>query len=135
MHKLKPIKFIKKYLLNWEFYKYSIIGVGNTIIHAGIFFALTTYGFSQLISNITAFLLASIFSCIGNTYWSFGKNLNFKIGFRFFIVVTAGFLVVYAFSAAADYYHVNRFITLLTVFSVLAIINFLIHKFWTYAQS
>jgi putative flippase GtrA len=133
---LNTIKtIIKKNFLTWEFCKYSIVGIFNTFIHFAVFFLLTNYDFSQLFSNITAFLLASLFSCLANTYWSFKRSLNFKIGYRFFTVTLAGFIVVYIFSAIADYYRINRIITILSVFSVLSVINFLIHKFWTYAQS
>lgn len=128
-------KVIKKNFLTWEFLKYSVVGVFNTLIHVAVFFLLTTYGFSQLISNVAAFLLASTFSCLANTYWSFKSKLNFKVGYRFFTVTLAGLLVVYIFSALADHYHINRFITILSVFCVLPIINFLTHKFWTYAQA
>ena len=126
------IKRLFPIVLCGEFIKFSFIGVCNTLIHAGLFLFLTADGYTQLFSNTAAFLIATTFSCLANTIWSFRSSISFTIIYRFFVVSLLGLTITSGLSATADFMHLNRYFTICCLLCFLPIINFLSHKYWTY---
>ena len=53
--------------------RFSIVGVGNTLVNWSIFFILNAFGVDYIISNIIAYIIATINSYIWNSLWVF-KN-------------------------------------------------------------
>ena len=84
----------------WQFAKYGLIGVLNTLLDFGIlnFLSYLTkiyQGFWLIVFNFFAFFAANINSYFWNRYWTFEKTDRAKTQefFKFFIVSVIGFLL------------------------------------------
>lgn len=115
-----------------EFIKFGLVGICNTCIHGAIFLLLTSFGNSQLVANIAAFTTATIFSYISNTFWSFRKKHSTTVMYRFALVSMVGLIISSNIAAAADHFHINKYVTFFCLICILPFVNFILHKFWTY---
>ena len=51
--------------------RFSIVGVGNTLVNWSIFIILNAFGVYYIISNIIAYTIATVNSYIWNSSWVF----------------------------------------------------------------
>lgn len=71
--------------------KFATIGAGSTALHvASALFFNSALGFTALIANFMAFLVASAFTFLGNYFWTFSKSGTFASTIPRFVVLSTG---------------------------------------------
>lgn len=117
--------------------RFSIVGVGNTLVNWGIFFILNAFGVYYIISNIIAYIIATINSYIWNSLWVFkyGQGLNINTSVKFFILnlvgLTANTTIMYIL---VDILNLNKFMALVLASVVVVIMNYTINKLWVFKE-
>ncbi|MCK9502588.1 MAG: GtrA family protein [Porticoccaceae bacterium] len=108
-------------------------GVLTTGVHVLVAtFAIRAFGAPTPLANGAAFIVATIFSYMVNTFWSFSANFEIANSLRYLLVTLIGFVVAVAVSACADYLGLHYMLGILMVVMVLPPVNFALHMFWTY---
>ena len=95
--------------------RFSIVGVGNTLVNWSIFFILNAFGVYYIISNIIAYTIATINSYIWNSLWVFkyGQGLDINTSVKFFILNLVGLTVnTTIMYILVDILNFNKFIAL-----------------------
>lgn len=122
-----------------QFYKFSIIGVSNTIIDFSIYFVLTrtvlTFSFGYLLANVISFSIAVTNSYIWNRLWTFrSASTNKVLEFTKFyfvnlsgLVLSTGLLFLFV-----HYAHLHDTVGKVIAISIVLFWNFLINKFWVF---
>ena len=117
--------------------RFSIVGVGNTLVNWGIFFILNAFGVYYIISNIIAYTIATINSYIWNSLWVFkyGQGLNINTSVKFFILNLVGLTVnTTIMYILVDILNFNKFIALVLASVVVVIMNYTINKLWVFKE-
>lgn len=84
------------------------------------------------LANGAAFALATIFSYLINTTWSFSRPLHGKTLFRFCVVSFFGLFLAMSVSGATEFYGMHYLYGIGFVVSTVPPVTFLLHNFWTY---
>ena len=123
--------------LSFEFIRFAIVGVLNTLIHLSILYFLTEYlHIYYILSSLIGFSLAVTNSFILNTIWTFKKNIREKAGFRytkFFVISTLAAVINLALL-----YLITEFLGVWYILSQIVatgfslVVNFIGNKYWTY---
>ncbi len=87
---------------------------------------------SPMIANGVAFTVATVFSYLINTLWSFSGRLHGKNLRRFAVVSVLGCLLSVAVSGLAEHYGLRYWIGIAFVVFTVPPATFLLHGFWTY---
>ena len=134
--KLKLKEFIKNNDLI-KLIRFSIVGVGNTLVNWGIFFILNAFGVYYIISNIIAYIIATINSYIWNSLWVFkyGQGLNINTSVKFFILNLVGLTVnTTIMYILVDILNFNKFIALVIASVLVVMMNYTINKLWVFKE-
>lgn len=134
--KLKLKEFIKNNDLI-KLIRFSIVGVGNTLVNWSIFIILNAFGVYYIISNIIAYIIATINSYIWNSLWVFkyGQGLNINTSVKFFILNLVGLTVnTTIMYILVDILNFNKFIALVLASVVVVIMNYTINKLWVFKE-
>ena len=134
--KLKLKEFIKNNDLI-KLIRFSIVGVGNTLINWSIFLILNAFGVYYIISNIIAYIIATINSYIWNSLWVFkyGQGLNINTSVRFFILNLVGLTVnTTIMYILVDILNFNKFIALVIASVLVVMMNYTINKLWVFKE-
>jgi putative flippase GtrA len=91
-------------------------------------------GLSQLISNVAAYVVASSFSFIANSIWSFEVRPHAHRYVRFQIVALVGLLVCAFIGHLGDAYGWHYVITVFLTACIMPVISFLAHRSYTYSR-
>lgn len=90
----------RKFIILWQFAKFGLVGVLNTLIDLGvlnllIFFSGITSGIGYSVFKGISFIVAVVNSYFWNKYWTFEKRGEVKTGefLQFFIVAGLGFAI------------------------------------------
>lgn len=116
--------------------RFASIGVLATIIHT--LAALVTIQFLQFNSmqaNVSAFLLATLFSYSFNSVWSFEKPMNVGSFTRFVLVGISNLCLILVLSNINDRLGYPPELSVFAIAITMPIINFIIHKFWTFRNT
>ena len=84
------------------------------------------------LANGVAFLVATVFSYLVNTIWSFSTPLHGKNLIRFCIVSLLGLSLAMSVSGVAQYLGLYYLYGIFLVAIVIPPITFILHNFWTY---
>ena len=84
------------------------------------------------LANGVAFMVATTFSYLINTLWSFSKSLHGKNMSRFIVVSMIGCFLAMTVSGLADLYGFHYAIGIMWVALTVPPVTFLLHSFWTY---
>lgn len=113
--------------------KFILIGGLAVLMHFLIVIALfENWVISSALANAIAFVLATVFSNIANTYWSFQSAMSRRVFVRFWLVALLGLTVAVAISSAADWFGLHYLIGTALVVMITPIISYNLHKHWTY---
>lgn len=93
------MKFIN-FFYDKTFYKFIIVGVINTVVGAGIMFALyNIFHCSYWLSAVMNYIIGSVVSFLLNKYWTFNsKVFSLKEVVYFIINIAVCFFIAYAVS-------------------------------------
>lgn len=117
-----------------KFLKFSLIGILNTFITMISYIALVKVGINYLTANCFAYLIGVINSYYWNKNWVFEfKNKEISLFLKFLIVniIVLTFNTINLF-ILVDKLFINKFISQLVSISVGMIMNFFLHKLWTF---
>lgn len=134
--KLKLKEFIKNNDLI-KLIRFSIVGVGNTLVNWSIFIILNAFGVYYILSNIIAYIIATINSYIWNSLWVFkyGQGLDINTSVKFFILnlvgLTANTTIMYIL---VDILNFNKFIALVIASVLVVMMNYTINKLWVFKE-
>lgn len=115
--------------------RFAVTGLGATLIH--IVAASVLIEQQQVKPNMAngcAFIMATLFSYLVNTYWSFSSVMNAKNVTRFWITSIVGLVLAVALSSLADLLSFHYLVGIAMVVITVPIISFLIHSNWTFRQ-
>jgi putative flippase GtrA len=84
------------------------------------------------IANGVAFVIATAFSYLINTLWSFSRPLHGRNLFRFSVVSFSGLFLTINISGAAQYYGLHYWYGIGLVVCIVTPFTFFVHRFWTY---
>lgn len=123
----------------YEFIRFSIVGVINTLVNLAVLFVLTEFfGVYYVISAVFAFIAAVTNSFVLNKTWTFKyktKNNLSKKYTQFFMVSIIAFivnlLILYFLTEYLHFYYMTSQIIGI-IFNL--IINFLGNKLWTFKK-
>ena len=134
--KLKLKEFIKNNDLI-KLIRFSIVGVGNTLVNWSIFIILNVFGVYYIISNIIAYTIATVNSYIWNSLWVFkyGQGLNINTSVKFFILNLVGLTVnTTIMYILVDILNFNKFIALVIASVLVVMMNYTINKLWVFKE-
>ena len=113
--------------------RFSVTGLGATAIHICVaVVAIERLEFVPGLANGVALVMATIFSYVANTYWSFGARSNVLVLTRYWTIASIACFLAVSLSSIADYLHWHYLIGILLVVLVVPVFSFLLHKYWTY---
>lgn len=113
--------------------RFAISGLMVTGLHV-----LIATAFIQIIlpvpsiANGVAFLVATVFSYLINTMWSFSSPLHGRNLFRFCVVSCIGLFLAMTISGTAQYYGLHYLYGIGLVVCIVPPTTFVLHNFWTY---
>ena len=113
--------------------KYYLVGGVAVAFHLVIVVLLVEFGkLGPTLANAIAFILATIFSNIANTYWSFQAKVTGRVLIRFWLVALIGLCLAILISSIANHFQLYYLIGSLMVVSVTPLVSYTLHKNWTY---
>ena len=113
--------------------RFAASGVLATGLHA-----LVAAGFMNLVAPIPmlangiAFAVATAFSYVINTLWSFSKPPRGRNLFRFVQVAAIGCFLAVGISGVAQHFGLSYVVGILAVVCIVPPITFILHGLWTY---
>ena len=121
-------------------FRFGITGLANTGIHAlvavlcleGFFLGVTWLVAGPVVANGVAFVVATVFSYVVNTLWSFSTKMNRRNLQRFLVVSVIGLLAAMALAQLAEWMSLPPLGSVVLVVCVMPFVNFGLHAFWTY---
>ena len=129
---MSPNKFSIKSIPS-SLFRYYIVGIVATLMHVIIVAVLIEkFDFKAGPANGIAFFLATIFSYIMNTYWSFQAKMSFFVLCKFWSVALIGCLFAIFISSAAESLSLHYLLGIAMVMSVVPVISYFLHRNWTY---
>jgi putative flippase GtrA len=120
-------------VLKRQVLRFAFSGLLVTGLH--VFIAAT---FIQIVllapslANGVAFVVATIFSYLIHTTWSFSSQLHGRNLLRFCVVSLIGLFLAMSVSGVAHYYGLHYWYGIFFVVCTVTPVTFLLHHFWTY---
>jgi putative flippase GtrA len=115
--------------------RFCLVGTINFIVHLATFaVAINTLALTQLMSNAIAYLVASSFSFVMNSIWSFEVKLRVRRYARFQLVALLGLAVCAILGRLGDEFSLPYAVTVLATVLILPLISFLVHRRYTFRE-
>lgn len=115
--------------------RFALVGVINTALHLATVGLLTQLlGLSQLVSNVAAYMVASSFSFVVNSVWSFEVKPQARRFARFQVVGLVGLLASALIGHMGDMFGWHFAITVLLTGCIVPLLSFLAHRSFTYSR-
>ena len=121
-------------LSSHRLFKFIVVGIIATLVHVVIAAGLIETG-PQLApgnANSLAFLVATTFSYVGNTKWSFSGNFGKRNALRFAITAGVGCILAYSLSTLADSFGLHYLVGIGFVVVCVPALSFIAHSLWTF---
>jgi putative flippase GtrA len=121
-------------------FRFGITGLVNTGIHAlvavlcleGFFLGVPWLVAGPVVANGVAFVVATVFSYVVNTVWSFSTSINRKNFQRFVVVAVIGLVAAMGLARLAELIGLPPLGGVVLVVCVMPLVNFGLHSLWTY---
>jgi putative flippase GtrA len=113
--------------------RFAVSGVLATALH--VLVAVTIIRFvvpRPAFANGVAFVIATVFSYVVNTVWSFSSTFRRQNLLRFLTVSAIGCVSAMAISGLVDFYGMPYWIGIICVVAIVPPVTFLLHSYWTY---
>ena len=113
--------------------RFSITGVGSTLVHVGTAIGLIEFSsIGPTLSNGIAFCVATLFSIFINSFWSFSTQLSKSITVRYLFVAFIAAILSMAIAAVGEYFNFHYLFGIFVIVLVVPLVTFCAHNFWTY---
>lgn len=121
-------------------FRFGVTGVANTGIHAlvavlcleGFFLGVPALVAGPVVANGIAFVVATAFSYVVNTLWSFSTQMSRRNLQRFLVVAVIGLFAAMALARLAELVGLPPLGSVVVVVGVMPFVNFALHACWTY---
>lgn len=121
-------------------FRFGVTGIANTGIHAltavlclnGLFLGLPWLMVGPVTANGVAFVVATVFSYVVNTLWSFSTKMNGRNFNRFLAVSVIGLFATITLAKLAGFIGLPPLGSVALVVCVMPFVNFGLHSLWTY---
>jgi putative flippase GtrA len=115
--------------------RFAITGLIVTGIHVLVAASIIHLVYpDQMLSNGIAFLVATTFSYLANTIWSFSNPITRANFLRFISVSSFGLLLAITVSGTAQHFDLHYMYGIALVACTIPPITFLLHSIWTYRK-
>lgn len=117
-----------------QFLKFGVIGGAATGIHVAVFLGLSEwFKLNYVQSNFVAYVVATLWSFVGNSYWSFGCKPSGSGFARYMCVALFGLVLSMGVSWVCEVMLVNAFVTIFWIVVLVTPSTFLLHRYWSFA--
>lgn len=121
-------------------FRFGVTGMANTGIHAlvavlfleGFFLGEPWLVAGPVVANGVAFVVATVFSYVVNTIWSFSTEMNRRNFQRFMVVAVIGLFAAMGLARLAELIGLPPLGSVVLVVCVMPFVNFGLHSLWTY---
>ena len=112
------------------------IGVLATALHTAIAASLITgpVTWSAGPANGLAFLVATSFSYVGNTLWTFSSSFSRDNARRFATTAVGGYCLAYLLATGAEALGWHYLIGIALIVVCVPALTFMVHNLWTYKK-
>jgi len=115
--------------------KFVIVGLIATLIHIIIASVLIeVHSIKAGGANSLAFVVATVFSYICNSLWSFKSELKQREALRFFLISILGCCLAYLIGNAVESAGVHYLFGILVIVLVIPGVSFVLHNIWTFRR-
>lgn len=118
-----------------KFIKFAIVGVINTLLNWIIFFLLNSLGIYYIVSNVMAYIIATINSYLWNSKWVFGykKGIKDSASIKFIVLNIIGLILnTIILFILVDVFSIGKFIALVITTAIVMVINYVVNKVWVF---
>lgn len=111
-------------------FRFGVTGVANTGIHLAVAYLFLSVG--PVIANAVAFIVATSFSYVVNTLWSFSATMTRQNLSRFITVAIIGLLAAMLLAKLGELIGLPPMGSVLLVVCVMPLVNYGLHSAYTY---
>ena len=113
--------------------KFGVTGVGATLVHI-IIASILIVGLntSTQLGNGVAFVVATCFSYVVNTLWSFSNGISSQNALKFLVVSIGGLALTILISLIGDSLHLHYLVGIAMITATVPIYTYVAHSRWTY---
>ena len=117
-----------------QFLKFGLVGVSNTVVGFGVYYALYYCGIHYIIANLVSWLISVFNAFYWNNRYVFRSGSSWwKTLVRTYISYGASLLVsTFMMFALVEFLHLSPVIAPVICLLVTVPLNFLLNKFWTF---
>lgn len=132
----KFVKEINKKVSLKQFFKFSIVGVSNTIIGLAVYYCLIYLNINYVIANTMGFIISVLNAYYWNSKYVFGniENRYFMnpiikviISYGLTYLVNTGFLLL-----TIEFFNISKYVGPIIILFITTPINFLLNKYWAF---
>ncbi|MBA6095699.1 GtrA family protein [Pseudomonas juntendi] len=120
----------------YEFIRFGLVGVTNTLVHAGIVVTLMELlAPPAYVANGVAFMFANVMSYILNSRFTFKTPASF-LGYRRFLLVSlVSLALTLAITSLVEFLGWHYAFGLLMVIFVVPVLNYIVMKLWAFSPT
>lgn len=119
-----------------EFIRFGLVGVANTVVHAGIVIALMeALAPPAFVANGVAFVFANLMSYGLNSRFTFKTPVSFTGYWRFLLVSLVSLALTLLITSVVEYLGWHYGVGLVMVILMVPILNYLVMKIWAFAPA
>ena len=135
---MNPVPRLRALFPAGQVIRFGVTGILATATHYAVLrFGVETLGIHPALATVSAFCLAVMASCIGQSHWVFRRKLDNARGLgRFLATATGGLLANVAIMfAAVDLLGLHYLAGFLTALFVVPAGTFAAGRFWVFAET
>ena len=120
----------------YEFIRFGLVGVANTVVHAGIVIVLMeALAPPAFVANGVAFMFANLVSYALNSRFTFKTPISFMGYRRFLLVSLVSLALTLLITSLVEYLGWHYGVGLIMVILVVPVLNYLVMKIWAFAPA
>ena len=119
-----------------EFIRFGLVGVANTVVHAGVVIALMeVFAPPAFLANGVAFVFANLMSYALNSRFTFNAPVSYSGYRRFLLVSLVSLALTLLITSLVEYLRWHYGVGLAVAILLVPILNYLVMKIWAFAPT